>query len=59
MSWRMRAVVRVFVLANPTGGAGGSRVETLSCGHKWVGKQSVPVAKRRRCRACGECREGA
>lgn len=45
-------VVTISFRSNPTGGPGGSRIETLACGHKWVGKMSQKEAMRRRCDQC-------
>ena len=45
----LRRVVRVEFVRNSTGGPGGSRWETLECGHEIRRKYSQPRAQRRRC----------
>lgn len=57
----MRAVVSREWGWNPSpalfGKAGEYRVERLECGHAWVGKGSIPLAKRRLCHECREAGE--
>ena len=49
----LRKVVSVENVRNPTNGPGGSRGETLECGHRVVMKQSRRRAVRRECHECG------